>query len=454
MKRILCISLLSIILLSLCTACKTLNKASEQMVYPVEFYYRRTSIDYGTEDGVISAQTVDIGTSDLEYSELLQQYLDYPVEEGLESPFPKQTQILSINTGNNVITVQLGGAYAGLTGIQATIADACIAKTLLSYTEAEKILLLITDEAGQTVRSKKIAECDVLLFDDSSSTDSTSVTLYYTDETARYLIPERRTIPYMTEAELPTYIIEQLLAGPETIGLKPTLPDGTLLLDINVDNAICAVDFSADFLNNRPQTVSEERMAILSVVNSLTALDSIEQVQFYIEGRRQERLSFLNLSGQFVSDSHANGPFREDLNEFDATIYLPTEGSGLLYAIPARLKLGSETIAESVLQMLSDYEPKNGLLNPLFGKPLPIRVQIERGCCILHYPETTVFGETAETELAAIRSIIASLTALEGVEEVKILLQDMPATFNFIEMPETIQPQPEWYVDATDVKTP
>lgn len=445
MKRMTALFLATLLLAVTLTACTNPAAPMSQMLNPADLYYCKTEVCHGIEDGVIGAQTVDLGETPPELDRFLQVYLSGPTEQTLESPFPTNTEVQSVTAANNTVTVQLGGAYAELSGIQATVADACLARTLLDYTGAEKILLTVADDAGQTLRSRKIAHSDILLFDDSSDTSSVSFTLYFTDSHARYLIPERRTVPYMTAAELPKYVIGQLIAGPETNGLQSTLPDGTRLLDINVDSGVCAVDFSADFLNNRPQTTLGERLTVLSIANTLTELDSIEQVQFYVEGRRQELFSFLDLSGSFVSDGTAVGPVREDLNELDAALFLPVNGQQRLYEMPVRLKTGNAPAAEAVLHMLCTYEPKNGLSNPLFEKPLPVELRIRDGCCTLDYPEGMTFGDSAEAEQTALRSVAASLTALDGIESIQIYVNHAPAVFSYCRFDDEITPAPDWY---------
>lgn len=433
------------LLLTALTSCSSPMDDLQQMQNPVNLYFLCETVTYGTQDGVLRAQVADLGTQTLDVAAFLQFYFNTAAEDGLVSPFPQQTQVLNVSLDKDTVALQLGGGYAELSGIQATLTDACLAKTLLEYTEADKLLLTVSDAAGQTVRSKKIAESDMLTVDDSSDTSSISLTLYFTDSNMRYLIPERRTVPYMTEAELPKYIVSQLVGGPTTNGLQKTLPKGTRLLDINVDNGICAVDFSADFLNNCPQTAYEERMTILSVVNSLTDLESVEQVQFYVEGRRQDTYLFLNLSEPFVSDPTAIGPARTDLNELDATVYLPVSGTIRLYAMSMRLKAGSENAAQTVLQQLSEFAPKNGLANPLYRQPLPTEIAVSGTTCVLNYPAGTTFGTDTETELAAIRMLTASLTALDGITALEILTDGAPARYTFNNLPQTLAPRAEWY---------
>ncbi len=440
MKRLICVFLAAFLLLS-AAGCGDLNESQTQMLHPVDYYFIRKDISYGTEDGVLAVQTVDFGEQTPDLNGILERYLTMPAPEGTDLPFPAKTEILSAAYGNNTATLQLSGAYTELSGIHATLADACIAKTVLAFTGAEKVLLTVCDAAGEALRSNKISDNDILLLDDSSDTSSTTYTLYFTDETGRYLLAERRTDPYISEADLPKHLITQLIEGPQTNGLIGTLPEGTRLLDINVENGICAVDFSAEFISNLPQNAAEERTTVMSVVNTLTVLDNIDQVQFYVEGSRTERLRYLLLSGQFAFDDTANGPIRRDMNELDATVYLPLEGSGLLYPIPARLKVASESPAEAMLRLLSVYEPKNGLQNPLSGKLLP-EVRMDGTCCLLLYPEETVLGDTEETELTSIRVLAASLTGLNGISSIRI----------FINGAEISAPRPEkdWYCENNE----
>ncbi len=448
MKKLICVFLTVLLLLS-AAGCSDLNEIPAQMLHPVDYYFIRKNVTYGTESGVLTVQTVDFGEQTPDLTGILERYLTLSAPEGTELPFPAGSELVSAVFANNTATLQFSGTYAELTGIHATLADACIAKTVLAFTGAEKVQLTVCDAAGEVLRSNKITDNDILLFDDSSDTSSTTYTLYFTDETGRYLLAERRTDPFISEADLPKHLITQLIEGPQTNGLVATLPEGTRLLDINVENGVCAVDFSAEFLSNLPQDAAQERITVMSVVNTLTVLDNIDQVQFYVEGSRTEQLRYLRLSGLFAFDDTANGPVRSDMNELDATVYLPLEGSGLLYPIPARVKTASESPAEAVLRLLSVYEPKNGVLNPLFGKPLP-EVRMDGKCCLLFYPEGTMYGDTPEAELAAIRVLTASLTALSGISTIRIFVNGEPAVFTVPDLPETIRPEKDWYCENAE----
>lgn len=78
--------------------------------------------------------------------------------------------------------------------------------------------------------------------------------------------------------------VEGLIEGPLS-NLAPSIPDGTQLLDISILNGVCTVDFSQAFVDNHISGSSNDLMTVYSIVNTLTEFDSIDKVQFLIEGK-------------------------------------------------------------------------------------------------------------------------------------------------------------------------
>ncbi len=78
--------------------------------------------------------------------------------------------------------------------------------------------------------------------------------------------------------------VEGLIEGPLS-NLAPSIPEGTQLLDISILNGVCTVDFSQAFVDNHISGSSNDLMTVYSIVNTLTEFDSIDRVQFLIEGK-------------------------------------------------------------------------------------------------------------------------------------------------------------------------
>jgi len=113
------------------------------------------------------------------------------------------------------------------------------------------------------------------------------VTLYFSDENAEKLVAERRTIP-KTPA-VAAAVVRELIKGPEKIGSFPTLPKSMKLLGVKTKGGTAVVNLS----NVRKSGIggsAAEMMIVFSIVNSLTEIPTIKDVQFLVDGKRREVL--------------------------------------------------------------------------------------------------------------------------------------------------------------------
>ncbi|MDI6689749.1 MAG: GerMN domain-containing protein [Actinomycetota bacterium] len=115
------------------------------------------------------------------------------------------------------------------------------------------------------------------------------ITLYFGDEQAEYLLPEKRGIP-KTEA-IARSAIEELIKGPKESGHFPTIPEGTRLLGIRIEDGIAHVDFSEELVERHPGGSAGETMTIYSIVSTLVEFPTIQRVKFLVEGREIKTLA-------------------------------------------------------------------------------------------------------------------------------------------------------------------
>jgi germination protein M len=116
--------------------------------------------------------------------------------------------------------------------------------------------------------------------------ETVMVTLYFADDQAEKLIGEERDVTLDGES-LAEAVVKELIKGSET-GLGQTIPDGTRLLDLDIEAGVAYVDFSREFKENHWGGSAGEIMTVYSVVNSLAQLEGIDQVQFLLEGEEVE----------------------------------------------------------------------------------------------------------------------------------------------------------------------
>ncbi len=116
------------------------------------------------------------------------------------------------------------------------------------------------------------------------------VTLYFANASAEGLVAEKRSVEVKDDADLPAILVEELIAGPKDQDLSPTIPPETQLRSVEVTDKVAAVDFSGEIITKHWGGSAGETMTILSVVDTLTELDSIDKVQFMVDGQKVDSL--------------------------------------------------------------------------------------------------------------------------------------------------------------------
>jgi germination protein M len=115
------------------------------------------------------------------------------------------------------------------------------------------------------------------------------VTLYFSDEQAMYLAPEKRQVT-VQEDNVGETVVKELIKGPQSASLKRTLPAETRLISLSVKQDTAYVNFSKEINNNNYGGSAGEIALVYSVVNSLAEIPGITKVQFLIEGKEVETI--------------------------------------------------------------------------------------------------------------------------------------------------------------------
>ena len=111
--------------------------------------------------------------------------------------------------------------------------------------------------------------------------------LYFADKDGTKLVCQQRGMEVKQSQSIEYQIVEQLISGPDNSNgsnLTATIPSDTKIRDIKTEEGIWYVNLSRDFL--KKQGNLSENIVIYSIVNSLTELDTVNKVQFLIEGEK------------------------------------------------------------------------------------------------------------------------------------------------------------------------
>lgn len=134
---------------------------------------------------------------------------------------------------------------------------------------------------------KPADETPVDIVNPNPSQEEIVAKVYFSDPEAMYLVPEEIAI-VKDNRPLAELLVERLIAGPTKEENGVVIPPETKLISLEIIDGIAYVNFSQEIKTNHWGGSTGENMTIYSVVNTLTELPEIDQVQFLIEGEKEE----------------------------------------------------------------------------------------------------------------------------------------------------------------------
>ena len=398
------------------------------------FYY---AVNWSADS--VGDSTVDSEKRTMEIftlQQLMDAYLAGPLSENLSSPFPSGTELISVNEGENGLELTMSGEFFTLQGVDLTIASCCLARTVCDYVQVEQITLV--DEMD---RIRLDLRPDDFLLEKTFENPSDSVyTLYFADENYRYLIAETREVT-LSENESPeTYLLRQLMMGPDSVDLNATIPSGTELIWTKTEGETCTVNLSSEFLSGCGKEEYRDYTTIFSIVNTLTGLEDISNVQFLVDGNTPDNYGLFPISQPLYRHGGAIGPIRANGTEVDVNIYVLREDEGAWFALPSRVKLTiSQPLAEAVALAVIGHESGNGFYNPIpYGTEL-LSISVSGNTCYLDLSSKFIPSDgTRESERAAVWALVTSLTDLDNISSVVLTIEGENSGLRHVDISEPL----------------
>ena len=102
-----------------------------------------------------------------------------------------------------------------------------------------------------------------------------------------FLMEEIREVELNKDLQL--ILMEELIKGPVSKELSPTIPNSTMVNSIKIEEDLAIVDFSKDIILDQqiPHSSTTEPLAIFSIVNTLTELPQVKRVRILVEGKSE-----------------------------------------------------------------------------------------------------------------------------------------------------------------------
>ncbi len=297
-KRLLPILIALCLLIVGCTAKPASSPSSESISV-----YRVLGEEYQTQGTLIKAETVALSTSEDPIAQAVAAISEPPQSEKLQSPLPNGIRILDAVLKDNCVTVYLNSEYLDISGISKTIIDCCITMTLCSIEGVDFVSIYVGSEAIED----KLTTEDFLLFDNIISSHKAQVRIYFPKYAEQTLSSEYRTISFDSENSAERGILDALFEGPVNKNLKRAFPLGTIVLSVYTQDGVCSVSLSGLSPEDTSHSSDEAKLAVYSIVNSLTALKGVGSVQIFIDGKQAQSLWGFDISKPLLKNESIIG---------------------------------------------------------------------------------------------------------------------------------------------------
>ncbi len=251
-------------------------------------------------DAIVSEHVQIEGSQDMTAAELcaalVEKLLQGPSSDGMRSAIPGGTTLLGAALDERCAVVDLSAAYNRLSGVELSLADYCITLTLTQLPQVGSVRIFVSgNEISYRDRQTFFAD-EALLSATENDVRRFSANLYFYDAAAGTLSAELRSITLQEGERRLENLWNALSEGPRSEKLSPLLPEGFEILSIRVEEDVCYINLPASTQSLMSADIAHTRMAMESLVRTICALDTVQSVQFLVDGEICE--SFAGISTQ------------------------------------------------------------------------------------------------------------------------------------------------------------
>lgn len=226
-------------------------------------------------------------TTEAMVQEIAEKLDEVPEKEEHFRLLPKGVNIQECNYDGEKVVVNFNDKYKKMKNTRELLVRAGVVKAFtqipgVEYVEFMENGVPMTDSDGI-----EIGKMDRNTFVENEGQDVNSyvhsnLNLYFADADGSSLVKETVSAYYNSNVPIEREVVERLLKGPKTDGLKATLSPNTKILGVSIVEGICYVNLDKSFLTDSMDV--QEKLPIYSIVNSLTDACNIRAVQISVEG--------------------------------------------------------------------------------------------------------------------------------------------------------------------------
>lgn len=277
-KRMLCLFLILVMMLSLVGCNRENAKEGEYQVYYLNM--DRTKLVTEAYDST-GAQGEEL------LMELLERLKSAPDSSKLRQTIPSDVEVNGISINGDYLFVDFNEKYKNMTPTEEVLVRAGIVRTLMQAKVCSVVVFTVNAEPLLSHDGTLVGTMSNDSFVENpgkqiNSSVETTLTLYFSNADGTGLVKETRNVHYSSNISLEKLVMEQLIEGPKSSSLIGTIPSGTTLISVSQVDGVCYVNLGENF-RSQSATVPEE-ITLYSIVNSLTELSGVRKVQLVVNG--------------------------------------------------------------------------------------------------------------------------------------------------------------------------
>lgn len=210
-------------------------------------------------------------------------------------------------------------------------------------------------------------------------------------------------------------------------GLYPTIPQGTEISGITIQNGIATVDFSGNFINYKTDT--DERIMISSVVYTLTQFPSVTGVKIMNSGKKLTQMRFgtdvsgvLYRANTMINSEKLNvtsGKEKQDIYVFR------NSDESTAYCLPLSVEYdgkGDGANFAKTVELMADVN-KNGLASLLPEGTKLIGSSVSKGTITLNFSSDLRRYAGNMREQAIMRQLLYTFAQYKGINNLRIFIE-------------------------------
>lgn len=284
MKKILIIALTLMIVLSGCSLIKQDTGINEN----IDLYFALKGNE-GLDKEQRSIEYIDASDR---YIKTLDEWVKGPSDLAkFEKSISDSVKVLGVTQEQDKLTVNLNqdfNTFGGVMHEAATIAS--LVNTMVQFPEVNSVRIMIEGKDVIAPSGSPYGFLSEIQFDPNNlgQMDNREVTLYFADDQAMYVVPEKRNINIEQDAskdKLIKVLIEEMIKGPTNTDLYPTIPKEARVNSVVVVGERVTIDFSEEMYTKHSHGAAGEQMTLTSIANTLTEIAGIREVVLLLDGK-------------------------------------------------------------------------------------------------------------------------------------------------------------------------